>query len=105
MGGPMARVLVAHVDEAVCDATSVAPEVVAEHLVVATSDGELSLATLSLSERPIMALMGDRLMPFSGIDILRVAANDPAEGDLGRHCCILLSMDPRPASLKSSWTD
>jgi hypothetical protein len=96
----MARVLVAHADEAVRDALAMALADVAGHLVLATSDGQLSVAALRLTERPMVALMDERLLPFSAIDILRIAANDSADEELSRHRYILMSTEPANATVQ-----
>jgi DNA-binding NtrC family response regulator len=91
----MAYVLVAHSDEGVRDVIAAALRDVGEHRVLATSDGVIAIAALWLSERPLVALLDERLLPFSAMDVLRVAANDASSGLLARHHYILLSTWPQ----------
>lgn len=100
MGRPMARVLVAHADEAVRDAVAMALADVASYLVLATSDGQLSIAALWMSEHPTAVLMDECLLPLGVIDSLRIAANDSADGELARHRYILLSTEPANATIQ-----
>lgn len=97
----MAHVLVAHSDEGVRDVIAAALRDLGGHRVLATSDGVIAIAALWLSERPMVALMDERLLPFSAMDVFRVAANDTAGGQLARHHYILLSTWPqRGAALR-----
>jgi DNA-binding NtrC family response regulator len=91
----MAHVLVAHSDEGVRDVIEAALRDVAGHEVVATSDGEMAIAALWLSERPMVALIDERLLPYGAMDVFRIAANDRAGGQLARHRYILLSTWPQ----------
>jgi DNA-binding NtrC family response regulator len=90
----MAHVLVAHADEGVRDAVAVALREESGHLVVAMSDGMLAIAALRHSDVPMVALMDECLLPFSGMDVFGVVANDRAAGPLARHRYILLSTWP-----------
>jgi CheY-like chemotaxis protein len=97
----VAHVLVAHSDEGVRDVIAAALRDVGGHRVLATSDGVIAIAALWLSERPMVAFMDERLLPFSAMDVLRVAANDRSGGQLARHHYVLLSTWPqRVAALR-----
>lgn len=87
----MTYVLVAHADEGVREAAAVALREEAGHVVMGASSSVSAIAALRLSERPVVALMDERLLPFGGLDILNVAAIDEAGGSFARHRYILLS--------------
>jgi hypothetical protein len=91
VGEIMTRVLVAHADEGERDAIAAALMHMTGHDVVATANGVQSLSTLCLSGGPLIALVDERLLPFSAVDLFRIAASDKPEGELGRHRYVLLS--------------
>jgi len=91
----MAHVLVAHADYGVREVMAQALHEEAGHDVVSTVDAELALSTLWLSPRPVVALIAERLYPFSGLNILDVAAHEKWGGPLSRHRYILMSTLPQ----------
>jgi DNA-binding NtrC family response regulator len=90
----MARVLVAHADEGVREAVAATLGEEAGHTVVATSDSMSAIAALWLSAGPMVALIDERLLPFGGLDVFGVVANDSAARSLARHRYVLLSTWP-----------
>lgn len=89
----MAHVLVAHSDEGIRDALVTAFQEVG-HVAVGISDSEDALTSLWMSSGPMVALLDERLLPFGGLDLFGVAANDYADGPLSRHHYILMSTAP-----------
>jgi hypothetical protein len=86
--------LVAHADQDLRDTVAAALREVAGRCVVATSDGVLALIALWLSDDPVVALIDECLLPFGGMDVFGMMANDQAAGHLARHRYVLLSTWP-----------